>query len=329
MNLFALPHRLTRKLTQISTWAATALFMLAHNPLQANTNCPPAAAPLTQDEVAQGMQAARLKGLFWEARKDGRSLWLYGTVHAAQRSWMFPGPELLQAMRQADQVALELDMMDAALMQKLQAAVMAPADEPKLPPELRARLDKAAAAECAESLIKPMRAEFQAITLTTMVARRQGVDPSYGIDGFLAGLARGLGKPVVSLETPEAQLAVLLPKDEATRIKMVDETLKGLETGQAAILIKRLTDAWAQGKLEELENYGQWCDCLNTPEQKEFHKRLIDDRNLDMARKTTALHAQGKQVFVAVGALHMTGPQGLPALLKAQGFEVRRVMGLQ
>ena len=324
MNLYTLPRRLARLLS----WASAA-WALSHSPLQAATSCPPAAAPLTQEEVAQGMQAARLKGLFWEASKDGRTLWLYGTVHVAQRSWVFPGPELLNALRQADQVALELDLMDAALMQKLRAAVIATPDSPKLPPDMQARLDKIAVVECAEALIKPMRVEFQAITLTTMVARRQGLDPAYGIDGFLAGMARGLGKPVISLETPEAQLAVMLPKDEATRLKMVDETLEGMETGQAATLIKRLADDWAQGKLEDLENYGQWCDCLNTPEQKEFHKRLIDDRNVDMARKATALHAQGKQVFVAVGALHMTGPQGLPALLKAQGFEVRRVMGLQ
>lgn len=328
MNLFTLPRRFASKLTQLGTWATTAL-LLAYSPLQAATSCPPAAAPLTQDEVAQGMQAARLKGLFWEARKDGRSLWLYGTLHALRRDWMFPGSEIQQAIFKADQVALELDFMDARLMQNLDAYSRAPADEPPLPTDLRARLDKIATTECAEALIKPLRAEFQAFQLTFMVGRRQGVDPSYSIESFIGGLARGLGKPVISLETPEIQMSALIPKDESAKLKMVDEALESIESGKAAILIRRLADTWARGDLEDLESFGQWCDCLNTAEQKAHHKRLIDDRNMDMARKATAMHAQGKQVFVAVGALHMTGPQGLPALLKAQGFEVRRVMGLQ
>ena len=40
------------------------------------------------------------------------------------------------------------------------------------------------------------------------------------------------------------------------------------------------------------------------------------------ADKVKALHAAGQRVFVAVGALHMVGPQGLPALLAEAGFQV-------
>jgi len=39
-----------------------------------------------------------------------------------------------------------------------------------------------------------------------------------------------------------------------------------------------------------------------------------------------AMHAQGKRVLVAVGALHMTGEQGLPRLMAARGYSVERLV---
>ena len=54
--------------------------------------------------------------------------------------------------------------------------------------------------------------------------------------------------------------------------------------------------------------------------------RLNDARNPAMAERIAALHGEGRRVFAAVGALHMTGAQGLPRLLRERGFTVERVV---
>ena len=54
-------------------------------------------------------------------------------------------------------------------------------------------------------------------------------------------------------------------------------------------------------------------------------RRLNDERNPPLADGIEALHRQGRRIFAAVGALHMTGPQSLPRLLAARGFKVERV----
>jgi uncharacterized protein YbaP (TraB family) len=54
----------------------------------------------------------------------------------------------------------------------------------------------------------------------------------------------------------------------------------------------------------------------------ELRKVLIEDRNRAWVKKIAALLNDNKTYFVAVGAAHLVGPRGVPALLRKQGFKV-------
>jgi uncharacterized protein YbaP (TraB family) len=57
---------------------------------------------------------------------------------------------------------------------------------------------------------------------------------------------------------------------------------------------------------------------------REFQRRLIVDRNHRMAERMEPYLRQGG-AFVAVGALHLPGDQGLIRLLEQRGYSVRVV----
>ena len=40
----------------------------------------------------EAQRHARDRGFLWKLEKDGRTSWLYGTVHVARLEWAFPGP---------------------------------------------------------------------------------------------------------------------------------------------------------------------------------------------------------------------------------------------
>lgn len=287
--------------------------------------CPAPPPPLSVEQVQQGLREARDHGYLWRLRKDGRESWLYGTLHVARQPWMFPGPRTLAALRSADRVALELDLLDPAIVKRLQALVAAVPGQPPLPAAVATRLAAQAEAACVSGQLDGLRPEMQAVTLMSLIGRADGLDPVYGIDNFLAGLAHGLKKPVISLETPEAQVALLVSSDTSTRNKTVTTLLDELERGDAQRVMLRLALAWADGRMDDLDHYAQWCQCLETAEQRDFHRRLIDERNLALARRIDAVHEAGHTVFAAVGALHMAGPQALPKLMAERGYTVERI----
>jgi uncharacterized protein len=293
---------------------------------QAPADCPPTAQPPSAEQVRGGLRDARDRGFLWRISKAGRVSWLYGTVHVARAEWMYPGPALTRALKASDTIALELDVADPEVRRRMTAGMAARPDAPPLPQALIERLAQRSRAECiAPTALGSLMPEMQIATLMSLAGRREGLDPSYGIDAVLAGWGHAAKKSVVSLETPELQLQLLQAGSPAETIEFVATSLDELDSGRAVTSLTRVAQVWADADLATLARYESWCECLNTATDRAVMTRLLDDRNPALADAIAALHARGQRVFAAVGSLHMVGASGLPALLEKRGFKVEPV----
>jgi len=292
---------------------------------QAATQCPPAAPelpPLRMDELRT---QARDRGVLWRLQKDGRTSWLYGTVHVGRPEWAVPGPQVGAALGASDVLALELDPTDPELPRLFLARGDAQREQRVLA-GLQPRLERLAERACLPPQgLASLRPMLQLTTLGMTEARREGLHPEFGLDVLLFGAARAAGKEVVALESPAAQLAAMVPESEADERALLERGLDDLESGEGSEQLEGLLQAWIAGDAERLASYPQWCGCLETPAEQRFFRRLNDQRNVAIAARLAALHAGGRRVFAAVGALHMTGPQALQLLMRERGFSVTRV----
>jgi uncharacterized protein YbaP (TraB family) len=315
-------RRLRRCAAALALAGGQAGAALAQQP--AALACPPAATMPSPEQVQAAAREASDRGMLWRLRKDGRTSYLYGTIHVGRLAWAFPGPAVSAAFADADTLALELDMTDPAVGRQVTAPGGPPA--PALPEPLRERLHRQLAAACIDpAAVAALHPVMQAVSVAVLASRWEGLDPTYAQEVVLAGRARALQRGVVSLETVQSQLAALIPDDPQVALRLVDETLQQLEANKVRPVIVRLARAWERGDLAELEGYERWCDCADTDEERAFMRRLNDGRNPALAERIDALHGGGKRVFAAIGALHMTGPQALPRLMAERGYVVERV----
>ena len=281
------------------------------------TVCPPA-LPTEPDSSA----VPRDRGVLWRATRDGRTLYLFGTLHVGKPNWRKLGPITSAALRASDVLALEVDPSDPALL-KAMADIRPP--QP-LPDELQARLTRAFERAClASEALATLHPVLQATTLTVMEARWLGMDSSYAMEQVLSAQVRALGRRVVALESAATQIQALVPDDEAEARTLLDQSLQQLEDRSARRVLERLAAAWDKGDLAGLEDFENWCECAANETDRAFLRKLNDERNPPLADGIESQHRQGRRVFAAVGALHMTGPQSLPLLLAQRGFKVERV----
>lgn len=288
-------------------------------------DCPPVARMPAPAQLQALLRDARDRGVLWRVEHEGRTSWLYGTVHVARVGWSVPGPTVMAALRASDSLALELNLLDPAVMKVLQQGLQARPDAPPLPEDLASRLQSQLRAACAAPALDSLRPDAQVMSLMALAGRRAGLDPAYGIDASLAGTAMALGKPVIGLETPERQLRELVSDDPERVIQSVKTGLGQLERGSAGSLLTRITQAWADGRLNLLETLPEWCDCVDSEAERADYERSIYGRNPGIAQAMAQQLRAGRSIFTAVGSLHMVGPIGLPALLQAEGFKVQRV----
>jgi hypothetical protein len=292
----------------------------------ATASCPTPPSMPSAEQLADAQRRARDRGLLWRVSRDGRTSYLYGSMHVGTLDWIAPGPKLREALAASDMIALEVDVTNPMIQRQAARASQQPA--PALPADLRRRLDAQRDALCLQdSVFDRMHPVMQLTTLAVVSARYEGLDASFGSEITLAGLGKAMAKRVVSLESVERQFAALIPpgQDAAELEALVRSGIEQFEGDTTRAAVRRMSQAWDRGQLDDFENYQAWCGCVRHDADRRLLARLNDERNPALADGIAALHAQGHKVFAAIGALHMTGAQGLPKLLAQRGFTVERV----
>lgn len=271
------------------------------------------------------MHNARDHGFLWRISKNGHTSFLYGTIHIGKYEWMFPGPTVAKALRSSDTVAVEIDIMDPDIRARTSQGIRA-LPGVALPEGVARRIKKQAEALCVRyDSIARLSPVFQVESLSLMEARWEGLEADYAVDAMLAAIAHAQKKNVVSLETPESQLQTLQSPDARDTIALVEDDLDEMEQGEARNYLKRIAQYWEESDYADMSHFETWCNCLDTEAKRKFMKAILDDRNPALADRIDALHSGGKQVFAAVGSLHLFGPLGLPVLMEKRGYAVERV----
>jgi uncharacterized protein len=145
------------------------------------------------------------------------------------------------------------------------------------------------------------------------------------LDARLAQDAEGRGIKALGLETLELQFRALASVPEADQIDMLRSGVRFydriddlIETMVQLYLRRQLGAIWPL-QLALAEKVGVPAKAFESAEQS-----LLITRNLGMRDKVLGYLADGN-TFVAVGALHLPGRQGLVALLREAGYTLTAV----
>jgi hypothetical protein len=143
------------------------------------------------------------------------------------------------------------------------------------------------------------------------------------LDLWLIQWAYDLGMRVVALEKLEEQLALFDEAPSQDQAEILREVLAQLDEEPDAL--ERLVGDYLDGnmtpayqRVEAMAREGE------DPDAVRFKQAFLDARNRIMVDRMIPLLQRGR-AFVAVGALHMPGDEGILHLLEQRGYRVTRV----
>ncbi|MBI5551275.1 MAG: TraB/GumN family protein [Desulfobacterales bacterium] len=280
----------------------------------------PPAAPAPGPLADQASGTATIQGgLLWQVSQKGVApSHLLGTIHSADPRVVRLRPPVARALDRSERFIMEM-VPDGAVMAELATSMLITDGrdlEALLGDSLYRQVQKAAAdlglPEAAVRAMKP----WAVMTLLSMP--KPSADPI--LDLVLHQRASAAGKSTAGLETAQEQLAVFDGISMSDQIDLLKMTLAQLP--ELPGFFDRLIQAYAADDLRTIVDLSETYQRQNDSEAaRRFSRRLNDERNHRMLARMTAYLRQGNS-FIAVGALHLSGPSGLLQLLRENGYTV-------
>jgi uncharacterized protein YbaP (TraB family) len=282
-------------------------------------------APTAPASVERGS-----KLFLWKASSPSTEVYLLGSIHLGKQEWYPLAKEIEASFERSKYLVVEADesKTDAVKLQQLalEHGLYAPPDS--LSKHLSAETMKALSA-LGEKLglpaasLEPMKPWLLSITLSSLALIKLGYSPDLGIDRHFTRAAKEKGKEILELESMEYQIKLLAGLSDELQQKFLEQTIE--EAGDAKEQMEKVVGAWSKGDAATVEDEMLKKRAAKNTAQAEFQAKLIDERNVSMAKKVEEYLKTKDVHFVVVGAAHLVGEKGIVRLLEKAGFKVEQL----
>lgn len=264
--------------------------------------------------LSQQVDAAE-KGLFWQLESpSGQVSYLFGTMHTDDNRVTNFLPSAIQALKNVDTFMLEVaDAPPASLLQLPQGNLKQYLSETEL--EQVAKL--------AEIHVMPMEMVLRMKPwLLAVLFDLPKPQTPFAQDLLLKAKAEELGKRVLGLESPQEHFGVMDNLTTEEQWQMLRAVLKRSQK-QKENDFERLMKAYLAGDSEQVANMDDAMTqgVLPAALWQRMRVKLLDERNVLMAERSLAQAKHGR-VFIAVGAAHLAGKDGLIQAFRQAGFKL-------
>ena len=271
--------------------------------------------------------AAQAAPALWVAKSPTTTIYLFGTFHILEPDAQWRTPALNDAFDRSTILWFETDITAAADPTTARDLVMRSGLDAAHP--LSTKLDAEHLSELKAvmahdqlpfDVIDKMRPWMASLMVMAAPMLRAGFDPKAGADVTLMNAAVAGHKSVRTFESVDQQLHFFADLAPDTELQLLEDTVD--ENARSTEDIRPMEAAWLAGDLDKL------APLLIGAMKKQYpglFDVLITRRNQAWADALTKELGGHDVEMVNVGALHMLGDGGLPALLRARGFAVSRV----
>lgn len=262
-------------------------------------------------------------GLLWEVSGKGlkEPSYLFGTYHLVGKNFLDTLPAITGYLKKAGTVVGEVVMEDEVTMdQKLMPLmllennsldkILSPIEFAEVDSFLRAR------ASMNLSMLNVLKPAAVQIMLAAFIAPKNVSPQNPGLDMHFQTEAKKAGKEVLGFETVEQQGAILFDSSLQRQKELLLKTVREHER-----MIRESNELFEQYKRQDLKALEQGLLDNDDYTPQEMNS-LIAKRNKNWMEKIPELMAKGS-VFMAVGAGHLVGEEGLISLLRHRGYVVR------
>jgi len=266
------------------------------------------------------------KTLLWEISGNGlkKKSYLFGTYHLVNNGLLDHYPSVNKAMRKSKTFVVEtvIDSSELASLSLLMLAADGPGWISALSDEEKRSLDQSLKQYVGPGLeqmavLKPSALSATLAMMATKAALEDTLKKYKGepIDGWIAKQGKKKKKKLVALESLREQFEMLYNGDsmstQITQLQVLISQLDSLDQFSTELYYAYLAqDHQAMQLIAE-----KHADQMGSMEA------LLDDRNKRWMNTLPQLMAENP-TFIAVGALHLSGEQGLIQLLRQAGYTV-------